>query len=137
MAHEPDRPEPTQAMRHAVTTLTEEARRMETAVRSLTEEVRTVADAVDLIATIAAQTDRLTRNATIEAEQAGDDGLRLALVAPEVKRLATQTAAATDQIGARMREIQAALNDATADLSRRVAQLTAEAGGLVDEGKPT
>jgi methyl-accepting chemotaxis protein len=73
---------------------------------------RKVGDIVQLIGTIAGQTNLLALNATIEAARAGEAGKGFAVVASEVKSLATQTARATEDIGAQIREIQGATRDA-------------------------
>jgi methyl-accepting chemotaxis protein len=65
-----------------------------------------IGDVVKLITSIAEQTNLLALNATIEAARAGDAGRGFAVVANEVKELAKQTAAATQEIGGRIASIQ-------------------------------
>lgn len=61
---------------------------------------------IDEIQDIAEQTNLLALNATIEAARAGDAGKGFAVVATEVKELAKQTAAATEDIRKRIVGIQ-------------------------------
>jgi methyl-accepting chemotaxis protein len=79
----------------------------QTNVASLNEAASGIGDVIELIRAIAAQTNLLALNATIEAARAGEAGKGFAVVATEVKQLASQTAKATDDIAARVSEIQA------------------------------
>ncbi|MCA9199052.1 MAG: DUF3365 domain-containing protein [Planctomycetales bacterium] len=67
---------------------------------------------IEVIEDIADQTNLLALNATIEAARAGDAGKGFAVVATEVKELAKQTAAATDDIRGRIEGIQTSSADA-------------------------
>jgi methyl-accepting chemotaxis protein len=88
----------TQASGRAVTT-------SET-VGTLNETADKIGEVVSLISDIAEQTNLLALNATIEAARAGEAGKGFAVVASEVKSLATQTAKATDEIAQRISEMQ-------------------------------
>jgi len=71
-----------------------------------------------LIGSIAAQTNLLALNASIEAARAGEYGKGFAVVAHEVKELAQQTAAATDEVGRKVSNIQADAGGAAQALSQ-------------------
>ena len=77
-------------------------------VQGLNAAAQEIGEVVRLINDIAARTNLLALNATIEAARAGDAGKGFAVVASEVKALAAQTAKATEEIGAKVQEMQAA-----------------------------
>ncbi|OYQ35814.1 hypothetical protein CHU95_05955 [Niveispirillum lacus] len=77
-------------------------------IAALADNVAQIGQIVDLIDGIAAQTNLLALNATIEAARAGEAGRGFAIVASEVKALATQTASATEDIRRRVEGVQAA-----------------------------
>lgn len=107
------------------------ARDTDTTVRGLAEAANKIGDVVRLISDIAGQTNLLALNATIEAARAGEAGKGFAVVASEVKNLATQTAKATEEIGAQIAAMQAETGrtvEAIAAIARTIEELNANTG---------
>ncbi len=93
------------------------------AVRAMAASADRIGEVLDLISSIAEQTNLLALNATIEAARAGEAGRGFAIVAAEVKQLATQTAAATTEIAAKIAEIRAASADSVIGIEDIVAKI--------------
>ncbi|EHQ35135.1 methyl-accepting chemotaxis protein [Methanoplanus limicola] len=67
-------------------------------INSLSEQIKEVSDVIRLINDITGQINLLALNAAIEAARAGEHGRGFAVVAGEVKNLAAEARAATDNI---------------------------------------
>lgn len=93
-------------------------------VKSLAHSAETIGSIVEMIKTIAAQTNMLALNATIEAARAGESGRGFAVVATEVKQLSARTAQATDEIAAQVPAMQAATREAVSAIESIVAFVT-------------
>jgi methyl-accepting chemotaxis protein len=87
---------------------TDETNRTSDLIHGLSDAAEKIGSIIQLIQAIASQTNLLALNATIEAARAGDAGKGFAIVASEVKNLATQTAQATKQIADQIATIQSA-----------------------------
>jgi methyl-accepting chemotaxis protein len=97
-----------------------------TIVRTLSDASAEIGKVVSLIQAIAEQTNLLALNATIEAARAGEAGRGFAVVASEVKSLATQTAKATEEISERINAVVGATGQAVTaidDVGKTIARV--------------
>lgn len=83
-----------------------EAEEADKKMTQLSSSSKEIGDVIKVINSIAQQTNLLALNATIEAARAGDAGRGFSVVANEVKELANQTAAATEEITKKIVAIQ-------------------------------
>jgi len=93
----------------------------------LSRAAQDIGDVVKLITAIAEQTNLLALNATIEAARAGEAGRGFAVVASEVKSLASQTAKATDEISSHILGMQSATRESVAaikEISSTIGQIS-------------
>jgi len=103
-----------------------QAREAEPVIAALEASLRQVAGMAEVIAGIAGQTRLLALNATIEAARAGRTGLGFAVVANEVKDLATNVAQSTEQITATIGSLE---RDA-AEMAAAIAAMVAGIGEI-------
>ncbi|WP_159460339.1 methyl-accepting chemotaxis protein [Tistlia consotensis] len=109
---------------------TEEAEQSNKLVQALERHATEIGEVVTLIQEIAEQTNLLALNATIEAARAGEAGKGFAVVASEVKNLATQTAKATGSINEKISVVQEAAKGSVAAL-RRIGEMIVELRDIV------
>ncbi|PRA52947.1 chemotaxis protein [Pseudomonas sp. MYb115] len=132
----------TTVVTQAVDVMRELARHMQQAgegIEALNEQSLVIGSIVKTISAIAEQTNLLALNAAIEAARAGEQGRGFAVVADEVRQLASRTSKATDEIVGVVRQNQDMARDAVVLMSDGKQQaehglaLAAEAGTVIVE----
>ncbi|WP_068312207.1 methyl-accepting chemotaxis protein [Polycladidibacter hongkongensis] len=122
-----------------VSATVETAAQTDVKVADLSLAAEKIGEVLNLIRDIAEKTNLLALNATIEAARAGEMGRGFAVVATEVKSLAGQTAAATEEITDHIAEVQRSTTGTVEAISTisnavlEVSQLTIAIGEGVGE----
>lgn len=114
---------------HEASTHTKKAIEVMSKLNQSSEEID---KSVDLIRSIAKQTNMLALNAAIEAAGAGEAGKGFAVVAQEVKDLAQQTSDATTNITRKIANIQSQ-SGAVTDATKQVADIVGQMSEANDE----
>jgi methyl-accepting chemotaxis protein len=109
---------------------TTQAEAISAMMRDLGRAAQDIGKVTETITSISAQTNLLALNATIEAARAGAAGKGFAVVANEIKELAQQTAAATEDIKSKISSIQASTGGAMGDIEK-IAEVIKEVGEIV------
>jgi len=95
-----------------------------TVIGELEEKSQQIGQIVEVISTIAGQTNLLALNAAIEAARAGEQGRGFAVVADEVRKLAEQSQLAARQIGGLISEVQQKTDNAVVFMNDGKAEVT-------------
>ncbi|MBP5959435.1 PAS domain-containing methyl-accepting chemotaxis protein [Pseudomonas anatoliensis] len=132
----------TTVVTEAVNVMRDLSRHMQAAgegIEALNEQSLVIGTIVKTISGIAEQTNLLALNAAIEAARAGEQGRGFAVVADEVRQLASRTSQATDEIVLVVRQNQEMARNAVALMTDGKLQaeqglaLAAEAGTVIVE----
>ncbi|MFY8273196.1 methyl-accepting chemotaxis protein [Pseudoalteromonas sp. SSDWG2] len=98
-------------------TLSEEINRAAETINKLAEDTQNVEQILNVITSIAEQTNLLALNAAIEAARAGEQGRGFAVVADEVRELASRTAKSTNEIRELINVLTVAANEAVSAMT--------------------
>ncbi|MDX1726827.1 MAG: methyl-accepting chemotaxis protein, partial [Pseudoalteromonas tetraodonis] len=90
----------------AIETLSSNIETVSKVTAELAQESNNIGSVLDVIRSIAEQTNLLALNAAIEAARAGEHGRGFAVVADEVRTLASRTGKSTDEIQAMIAKLQ-------------------------------
>jgi methyl-accepting chemotaxis protein len=118
---------------------THQAGQVSELMNELGKAAQRIGEVTETISNISAQTNLLALNATIEAARAGAAGKGFAVVANEIKDLAAQTAAATEDIKAKVGGIQSSTSATIADIGgisktvREVSEIVSSIATAIEE----
>lgn len=102
---------------HAIQDLTQNINSATAVINRLKDESDAISNVLDVIRSIAEQTNLLALNAAIEAARAGEQGRGFAVVADEVRTLSQRTQESIVEIEAMIMRVQSSVREATATMN--------------------
>ena len=102
----------------AMRDLAQNVQKTSEAVQSVESHSQEIGSVLDVIRGIAEQTNLLALNAAIEAARAGEQGRGFAVVADEVRSLASRTQDSTEEIQVMIERLQQGTQESVADMER-------------------
>lgn len=102
----------------SMTSLAQEVEGAVQVIEHLVDDANDIGNIVKVISEIADQTNLLALNAAIEAARAGEQGRGFAVVADEVRSLASRTQESTQQINAMISKLQGSVNTAANSMNQ-------------------
>ncbi|WP_372870004.1 methyl-accepting chemotaxis protein [Shewanella sp.] len=122
--------------RGTINQLSQDVSQVGEVIESLATHTKSIGSILDVIRAISEQTNLLALNAAIEAARAGEAGRGFAVVADEVRNLASRTAASTDEVQVMINKLQSESARAVSAMSQSRSR-SQEGVTAVDEASNT